>query len=117
MDPISNTDRLVRLLRQKLAERTQTKRASGPSQTGPVDARGLEKIRAVTGRLADAGVEDEQMRRALIEQLLVDQFGAAMINEPKFQQVIDRVHGIMKADPEIGSLLDQTLADLRREGI
>jgi hypothetical protein len=113
MDAISNADRLVRMLRQRLEERAKAKVASRTVSAAPVDARGLDKVRAVTGELAGAGAKDEQLQRALVEQLLADQFGAAMVNEPKFQQIVDRVHAIMEEDLDVGAMLKQTLFDLR----
>ena len=116
MDPISNTDRLVQLLRQKLSERAKARSPAGAAHGATVDAKGMDKVLAVTGRSAEAGADDAQLQRILIEQLLADQFGPAMVNEPKFQQVVDRVHDIMKSDPDVGLMLNQTLSDVRKKG-
>jgi hypothetical protein len=113
MDPISNTDRLVRLLRQKLEERAKTKASTPSAPATKVRPRGTETVRAITGEFVRAGVDDKQLRRALIEQLLADQFGPALANEAKFQQVIDRVDDIMAADPTIGPLVDRAIRQIR----
>lgn len=113
MDPVSNADRLVRLFRQRLEERAKAKRATGSAPHAPVLSRGMDHVRTVTGRLAQAGVNEEHLQRVLVEQLLADQFGPAMVNEPKFQQVVDRVFEAMRDDREIGPLLTEALGDLR----
>ncbi len=117
MDPISNADRLVRLLRQKLEERSQTGKKQKTSEKQPVRLDGLEHVRAVAGEIAQAGADDQQLNRLLIEQLLSDQFGPGLINEPRFQQIVEQVSEMMSGDPAISALLSQATAEIRNKGI
>lgn len=117
MDPISNADRLARLLRQKLEERSKTGKRTATAPRQAVQPRGVEAVRAVTGRLAGAGVDDAHLKRALIEQLLADQFGSEMLNEPRFQQIVDQVADIMQTDKSISDLLGKAMADLKHRGL
>ncbi len=113
MEPISNTDRLVMLLRQKLQERVKTT-SSGrtgakqkPDRSTPAEATGLESLAAL------GGVDDRQFRRAVVHSILADQFGPDLINEAQFQQVVTRVTDVIESDPAVAQLLDQVVADLR----
>jgi hypothetical protein len=117
MDPVSNADRLVRLLRQKLEERAKAKAPMQTARLSEVRPRGTESVEAIAREFARAGVDDKQLRRSLIEQLLADQFGPTLTNEAKFQQVIDRVDEIMSADATIGALMDRTIQQIRDRAV
>jgi hypothetical protein len=112
MDAISNADRFALLLRQKLEERAKKK---GLSKNKIEEARRLSvserhSIRSVTGAAARSGADD--LERTLIEQLLVDQFGAALINDPKFQDIIGRVAKMMQDDKDLKQIMSTVIASL-----
>lgn len=111
MDPVSNVDRLVLLLRQRLQERERTPgtartagRRTGKAEGGVAAAQALAAVE---------DVEEKHLRRALIQGLLSDQFGPAMINEARFQQVVDRVVGALEADDAGRALLDRITREMR----
>lgn len=106
MEPISPADRLTRILRQKLLER-------GKKSAGAVTANspsGLEVSKAVA---ASGDPNNWQTRRALVEGILVDQFGDRLVNEPKFQQVVEDVTRALADDGQAADLINQVLRDLR----
>ena len=110
MDRISEVDRLVTVLRERLLERAKTakpgrKEAPRDSQTSWVE--NLKALAAI-----DA-VPDHQLRRALIQNILADQFGRNLLNETKFQQVVERVTEALEADESGSVLLDRLVAELR----
>lgn len=113
MDPITNADRLVLLLRQKLRERSKTssgKRigAKGrPDKGRPVEAVGLQALQAVEG------VNEHLLRHAFIQNLLAEQFGSALINDAQFQQIVTRVSEAIDEHPQASQLLSRILVDLR----
>lgn len=111
MEPISNADRLVLLLRQKLEERSKTlaKNARGAAKTdrSVPEPSGLRALAAVEG------VEDKPLRRAFIQNLLADQLGSAFLNDAQFQQVVTRVTDSIDDDPVTAKLLSRLIADLR----
>jgi hypothetical protein len=113
MDPISNADRLVQMLRQRLEERSKAKETTKAPKTGKIARRSPDAVRAIAGQFARSGVDDEQLRRSIVEQLLADQFDPALVNEPKFQQVVDRVTETMESDPGVKALLGKVVAELR----
>jgi len=112
MDPISNVDRLVFLLRQRLLERSKlnpTARSSPKSAAGERVA-GLDNIHALA---AIDGVDDRQLRRALIQNILADQLGGKLLNEAKFQQVVDRVTETIESDGGASQILAHLVGELR----
>lgn len=114
MDPIRNTDRFVALLRQKLAERAQGgKTAKGENAADKTRQRGAEHVHGVATRAARVGQDNRKLRRTIVEQLLADRFGARLVNEPRFQEVIAHVDVLMAADPEIATMLDDVIAEIR----
>jgi hypothetical protein len=110
MDPISNVDGLVLLLRQRLAERSRPARTAGERAQAGSEMAQPDAVRALA---AVEGVDDKQLRRALIQSLLIDQFGKELINDAKFQQVVSRVVDIIEAEPASSDLLSSATRDLR----
>lgn len=114
MDPVSNVDRLVLLLRQRLQERDRTR---GPARKA--DARAQQAAGGLAAAQALAALEEvdeRQLRRALIQGLLADQLGPDLLNAPRFQQVVDRVVGALEADEGGAALLDRITREMRAAG-
>ena len=112
MDPISNVDRLVILLRQRLQERNKAA-ASKSERRGEFAERTLTGLENVQAMAATEAVDDGQLGRALIQSILADHFGPEMINEAKFQQVIDRVAEALESDRGGSALLARMVGELR----
>ncbi|MEO5587431.1 MAG: hypothetical protein ABIQ81_07040 [Novosphingobium sp.] len=113
MDALSTADRFVVLLRQKLAERAQAQAASGKRTAR---AERPAPRRPIGERAARAGADDRGLRRTIVEQLLTDQLGAELANEPRFQQVVERVTDIIAADAALGAMLGEVMAEVRAGG-
>jgi hypothetical protein len=112
MDPISQADRLVIILRQRLAERARSGKAEGKAAPRRRPQSRIDPLRA----LAAADDSDErQLRRLLVQTLLADQIGQELINEPQFQQVVDRVTEAIEGDGEAARLLGRVARDLRKD--
>jgi hypothetical protein len=109
MDPISNVDRLVLLLRQRLEARAK----KGASTAGPSVQQPNTPMDGVQALAGVDGVDDRQLGRALIQSVLVEQFGQAVMNDAKFQQVVDRVTETLEEDPGGSGLLGRLVAELR----
>lgn len=107
MDPISNADRLVILLRQKLKERAK----AGRAQAG--NAKPAETVSGVRALAAIEGADERALRRALIQNLLADQLGPALVNDAQFQQIVTRVTDAIDEDPGAAKLLSRMVAELR----
>ncbi len=112
MEPISNADRLVLLLRQKLQERAK---AGGAARTADKSRSGVATP-APSGLQALAaaeGVDERTLRRAFVQHLLADQLGPELINDAQFQQVVTRVTDTIEEDAAAAGLLSRLIADLR----
>ncbi len=111
MDPISNADRLVLLLRRKLQERAKAGAgANALARSGvqaPAEPSGLHALAAVEG------ADERLLRRALIQNLLADQLGPALLNDAQFQQIVSRVTQAIEEDDATSRLLSRLIADLR----
>jgi hypothetical protein len=110
MDPISNVDRLVLLLRQRLTERAKAASARPEAVRSAPGETGLAAVQAL------AGIEDidqRQLKRALIQNLLSDNFGGELINDAKFQQIVERVTDTIDGEPETAKLLNRVIGDLK----
>lgn len=111
MDPISNVDRLVLLLRQRLTERSKSAARRGDSRAQ--GSRPNEQLSAVQAMAAVADMDERHLRRALIQNLLSESLGPKLVNEAVFQQLVDRVTETIEAEPETARLLQRLVADLR----
>lgn len=114
MEALSNADRFVVLLRQKMAERANAKVASGKRPAAATRPAESAPQRPIAGAMAQAGADDRNLRRTIIEQILTDSLGAQIANEPRFQQIVERVTDIIGADVELGGMLAEVVAEIRR---
>jgi hypothetical protein len=110
MDPISNADRLVLILRQKLQERAKGARAG---QTKKRDGAATTKTSGLRELAAIEGIDERPLRRAFIQNLLADQLGPELINDAQFQQVVSRVTDAIEDDPASSKLLSRLIGELR----
>lgn len=108
MHPVSATDRLVQIIRQRLKQRSSEARSSRPSPS--TRQGGLASVRQIarTGQL-----DDPQLKRALVEGLLADQLGETLVNEARFQQIVERVTEALFEDAQADLLMDKVLGELR----
>lgn len=112
MDPISNVDSLVLLLRQRLAERSRASRGTAEPKSAATERTGppVDGVYALAGL---ESVDDRQLKRALVQNLLVDHFGTSLINDAKFQQMVDRVTETIDGEPGSSHLLSRVVGELR----
>ena len=110
MEPISNTDRIVAILRQRLRESARQGAPKGPSTPDKARLQQRGGLSAVA-MLPDAS--PEQLRRACVQALLSEQLGNGLLNDAQFQQVVTRVTEMIESDPTALGLLDRVLATLK----
>jgi hypothetical protein len=116
-DSVARMNQVMLLLRQQLlsrAGRDKTKpslRAAGGAKAtghGARSERGsLSRVVSLRlDTLRNAGVTNPQLlKRAFVEQLLVSGFGDQMMNDAKFQEMVDEVLSTLQHDPELAELL------------
>ncbi|MFC4291080.1 hypothetical protein ACFOWX_01485 [Sphingorhabdus arenilitoris] len=113
MDPISQADRFVILLRQQLAERLRGQKADSVKKVRN-RTRQEGQIGPVSAAVARSGGDDRQLRRIIIEQLLTERFGRNLVNEAGFQAVLDQVVEQMESDQEMMALFGNIVSEVRR---
>jgi len=111
VDPISNADSLVLLLRQKLRERSGAAAAKGRAGQGKNSE--AVHLTAMQQLAAAEGVDERQLRRALVQNLLAEHFGPSLLNDAQFQQVVSRVTSAIEEDTDASNLIAQVLSELR----
>jgi len=107
MIAVSQTDRLVAILRQRLSERSGARPAKTKThgrRSSGVDLQALASL---------DGIDDRQLGRALIQNVLAEHFGAELVNDAKFQQVVDQVTGAISEDPDGRALMQKVVGELR----
>ena len=113
MDPVSNANRIAMMLRQRLEERS---RAGAAARSGRKQAKGSDDVAGrsgVRGSEAIEALDDRKLKRVVIEQILVDQFGPALVNDASFQQLVDQVTEAIESDADGALTLSKALAEVR----
>lgn len=113
MDPVSNANRIAMMLRARLQERAKSAAAERSGRRDLPGTADAPKKGAVPGAGTIGGLDDRRLKRALVENILADQLGPSLINDARFQQVVDQVADAIEADSEGAALLARTIADLR----
>jgi hypothetical protein len=81
----------VLLLRQRLAEQSQTQRKTKGEGAGGTAARPAAPKHAIQALAAIEGVDERVLKRAIVQSLLAESLGSGFVNEAEFQQVVDKV--------------------------
>jgi hypothetical protein len=115
MTRISNVDQVLMLLRQQLQRLGKSERSAKGSSTAATRAErrppAPTRIEAV---LRDTPLSEEDLARTLIQAMLVDEFGEAVANDHKFQNVSAEVYRLIAQDPEASRVLSAALVGLRK---
>jgi len=112
MDPVSAAQIFAIQLRQRLAERARAANSEKSSNASPVDTRQAHAPSGLAAFVSQSTTTDHEARRALVEQLLANQFGNELLNQARFQQIIDQVTAVLEADPELSGMMAEVLRDL-----
>jgi hypothetical protein len=113
MDPVSNANRIAMMLRARLQERARANAAGRASKSDSKGPPGTAKKGAVRSAEVIEGLDDRRLKRAVIEDILTDQFGAALVNDARFQQVVDQVTQAIEADVEGAAVFSRVVEDVR----
>lgn len=114
MDPISTLNQVMLLLQQQLANKTERgKRASSERKPGVRTQQSASAAQssvqgAIQSRLAAlraAGAREAQTSRAVVEALLLHEFGAEVTNDAAFQRMADWVHASLMEYPASREML------------
>ena len=109
MTRITNSDQILRLIRQQLSKPGKTGKASkiGNDKTR---VQGMSFVRALAQK---SDISEEGLKRAVVEGLLSESFGASVINAPEFQRIVDQVTKLISEDPDTDRLLQDAVQVLQ----
>lgn len=113
MTRISASDHIVILLRQKLERAATLKKgdkARKVAGAGQEDGSNIHRVRALAQM---ASLSDEDIERSMIQGLLVEELGEALVNDPKFQQIVSRIVELLGNDEAAKALLAAARQDLQ----
>ncbi len=117
-DSVSRLNQVVLLLRQQLMSRAGKEKSSvapsarlrggRASRSGKKDLNKVVSARLDT--LRNAGIQNTLLlKRAFIEQILISGLGDHLVNEARFQELVDEVLKTLVQDPELGLLLETVI--------
>jgi hypothetical protein len=110
MDPISQVDQLAMILRQRILDHSTPRTAKTKKAGAEARSSWVANLKALA---ATEAVNDHQLRRALVQSILAEQLGQGLLNEMKFQRIVDRVTEALEADKAGATLLSQCITELR----
>jgi hypothetical protein len=105
-------DQVLLLLREQLQRAGQSKaaRKEGKAAVERAARKPLARMRALA---ALDTLEEEDLRRAVVRGLLIDQFGDGISNDPAFVSIVDDVFRIIGETPGGAELVDRAVAQLK----
>lgn len=112
MTRINPADQILIMLRAQLEHAGKTKRArpQAPRTSTRSKRSALERVR---NTLTTGDAPLQELRRALVSALLVEEFGETTLNAPQFQNLVDRVMATIQHDQEANTILETALSALR----
>jgi len=114
MEPISNADRIMAILRQRLREKAAVQPGKGRAAQGQLAPQ--QPVGGLAALVELKGATAVQLRHACIQALLSDQLGDGLLNDAQFQQVVAQVVTALSEDPIAARLLDRVIGDLNPRG-
>ena len=109
MTRITNTEQVLLLLRSHLQRSERNRRRGASAAKGGGKQGPLQRVQ----ELANApGLSETAIARAMVAGLLTEQFGAAVANDPRFQQMVEEVHGVIERDEAGRDLLRKAVTAL-----
>jgi hypothetical protein len=111
MTRITNADHVLLLLQEQLARLGKERAAQRGSAPGirPGTPAPMTRLRALAGR---KGLSEEDMKRALVRSLLVQQLGEALGSDPAFEAIARDVVRIIGESPAGRDLLELAMQQL-----
>ena len=112
MARIDGSDRLLVQLQEQLLRLSKERQVRGSSSVAPSALAGapLQRVRRLA---ADAGIEEEELRRSVVRSVLLDQLGDQLGADPNFETMSSQVFAMLQRSDEgrqlIGEAIDQLL--------
>lgn len=108
--------RLTRHVRRQVAQLQKPAPTGEAAACGPRGANVQDLGEAIAVRVAAIDPFDpdrpRKAFRAFLESVFIAEFGADLINDAGFHQLVERIHREMERDPALAKLIDQASAAL-----
>lgn len=110
MTRITGADQILTLLRAQLEQREKQRRKTTQGRgTLPEAQNSVSRLREITCR---DDLPRSTLERALVQALLVKEFGETAINDPSFQNMLDNLHERIASDSKTSDLLRRATDEL-----
>jgi hypothetical protein len=113
MTRITNVDQALLLLRSHL-QRTERLRPTSNGRVVASDRRNA--LQRVSEMASDGQTSEDDLRRALISGILLDDLGPRIEDDPRFQETVTKVKDAILADAASRAALDRALSLLTSTG-
>lgn len=111
MTRITNTEHILLLLRAHL-QRSQKARRKSVDQKTQLSASQRDPLVRIQELVRHGSLPQEDVQRAVIQGLLLNEIGDKLSNEAKFQTLIDDVFGLIRRDQAMVELLNRAIREL-----
>lgn len=125
MDPINPLNSLTELLRKRIAAEASGKRSGLTSSKAKETGKGAQVQRASVEALreqltrsiqaidADDPAKSSKTMRVFVESVLAWQFGAAVLPDPRFADLVADVQATLESDPGVSEALSRLVAEMK----
>lgn len=121
MEPINGLERLTGLLRKKTAENSSSARLSKRDVGTPAKSQGRlsvtlleQQMQQKIKKLQQVQAPPSALQRAVIESILVWEFGEHVRNEPKFVALVNRVKQHVEEELDLKAAMENLYKKLTR---
>ncbi|MBC7768239.1 MAG: hypothetical protein H7124_05580 [Phycisphaerales bacterium] len=112
MTRITNADQVLLLLRAQL-QRSEKQRRKETSRTNAGRSERGRPLERLKGLIDEGRTPHAELARAMIAAVLADDLGEDVVNEPRFQAMVEQVWTTIERDPASSALLRDCVASLR----
>lgn len=112
MTRINNTEHILLLIGQQLQRLSDTKRSKKTAKGAHLQKASRTAAERLRSIARSGDVSDDDFNRSFIQGLLTDEFGEALINDPRFQKMTETILQIITSDRASKELLERARAEL-----
>ena len=113
---ITNSEQIALAMKARLQ---RLKKSPKPERTRPTDkvetsrSDQTNSLEVIVARQNDG--DDDQLVQQIVTQILADEFGSDIVDDPRFKTVVDRVATLIMEDSDGLAMLNAALSELRAD--
>jgi hypothetical protein len=95
--------------------RSQSKAGTNDAPSPPIDLAEVlaKRVQQISG---DDPRFKKKVFKVFLETVISAELGSSLVNDPRFDEMIDNIQQQMEADPQLGAMIDQAVASLTGAG-